>query len=187
MSSSESSPTNTTSTTTNASESNVAATNTQGVTVLGNKGSVALSSDSHNITLNTTSDQGAVQAGSKLGQLAISSNTGLTETVAGNSFDFANHALDVVSSSQANSANLVAGALSWGGNILQSEQQALQQNQAANNAQLGNVASTLGAIAVANDTSQASQSTTFAQNALKIGAIVIVGVLAVVIIVVNRK
>lgn len=181
MSSSKSSPTNTTSTTTNASETNLAATNTQGVTLLGSSGNTL-----NSVTNNTSSDEGAIAAGTTLGQLAIASNTGLSETLATESSDFANHALDVISQTQSSSANLVSQVLSQGlGFLTSNEQQVVdlaKENQDANNAQLGNVATTLASIAQANDTTAASQSTAFAQTVLKYGAIALLGVGVLIVI-----
>lgn len=181
MSSSKSSPTNTTATTTNASETNLAATNTQGVTLLGSSGNTL-----NSVTNNTTTDLGAVQAGTTLGQLAIAQNTGLSETIATQSSDFANHALDVLSTSQTQSANLVSQVLQQGLGFLSSNEQQVvdlaKENQNANNAQLGNVATTLANIAQANDTTAASQSTAFAQTVLKYGALALLGVGALIVI-----
>lgn len=56
------------------------------------------------------------------------------------------------------------------------------KNQASNNTLLSAVAGTLTGIATANDTSQASQSTAFASNALKIAAVVVLGLGAIAVI-----
>jgi hypothetical protein len=167
MSSSDSSPQNTTATTTNAQETNEAATNTQGVTLVGNSGPVALTSNT------TTTDDGAVLAGTKTAQLAISANTGLSETLAG---DYLNDTENTATQS----ASLVSNVLTQG-------IQFLTTSQASNNAEINSLATAdatnvanegnaLSSIATANDTSQASQATTFATSALKIAAVVILGV-----------
>lgn len=172
MSCSNSSPTNTTSTTTNAKETNVSAANTSGVTVLGNKGPVSLSSSTS--TTNITTDNGAVTAAVGLGSTAIAANTGLSESVATCSYNFANHALDVLSSEQTASASLVSNYLAQGAaDLNQAEAGYLSlasASETANNTQLGNIATTLSNIATANDTTQAAQSTQFAQTALLIAA-----------------
>lgn len=56
------------------------------------------------------------------------------------------------------------------------------KNQTSNNTLLSAVAGTLTGIATANDTSQASQSTAFASNALKIAAVVVLGLGAIAVI-----
>lgn len=56
------------------------------------------------------------------------------------------------------------------------------RNQASNNTLLAAVAGTLGSISQAQDTSQASQSTAFATSALKIAAVVVLGLGAVAVI-----
>lgn len=53
---------------------------------------------------------------------------------------------------------------------------------ASNNTLLSAVAGTLSGIATANDTTQASQSTAFATNALKIAAVVVLGLGAIAVI-----
>lgn len=168
MSGSSSSPTNTTSTSTQAQETNVSAANTSGLTVLGNKGPVTLSST------NITTDEGAVTAAVGLGSTAIAKNTGLSQSVATCSFNFANHALDVISDEQTQSASLVSNYLSQGASELnQAEAGYLAIAQSAaqtNNTQLANISETLANIAQSNDTSQASQSTSFAKTALLIAA-----------------
>jgi hypothetical protein len=167
MSSSKSSPTNTTQTTTNASETNLAATNTQGVTLVGNKGTTSLT----NIT--TSTDEGAVQAGTKLGQLAISSNTGLSEALAS---DYENE----VNTSAVASTNLVNNVLTQGFQFLANENDTIQnietQNATNQSDALANYASTLSNISTAQDTSTSAQSTAFATSALKIAAVVVLGV-----------
>jgi hypothetical protein len=192
MSSSRSSPTNTTSTNTNAEETNLAATNTQGVTLVGNKGSTTLNSDSNNYTslsdsgntstttntLNFSTDEGAVANGTALGQSAIAANTNLSEFLAK---DYANET-DTLS---AQSTNLVSQVLTQGFQFLANENDTIQnietQNANAQSEQIANYASTLSNISTAQDTSQASQSTAFATSALKIAAVVVLG-LAVIFV-----
>jgi hypothetical protein len=163
MSSSQSSPTNTTQTTTNAKETNLSAANTQGITLVGNKGPVTLESTC----------EGAVQAGTSLGQLAIASNTGLSESL---SSDYANE----VNTASTNSANLVDSVLTQGFTFLANENDTIQnieqQNATNQSDALANYATTLSNISTAQDTSQASQSTAFATSALKIAAVVVLGV-----------
>ena len=172
MSQSKSSPTNTTATTTNAKETNLAATNTQGVTLVGNKGNTSLTSISNTYS----TDDGAVAAGTQLGQLAISSNTGLSESLAN---DYANE----LNTSSVASTNLVSSVLSQGFQFLAGENETIQniETQNANNqsAAFGNYASTLSNISTAQDTSAASQSTAFATSALKIAAVVVLGIAVV--------
>jgi hypothetical protein len=173
MSSSTSSPTNTTATTTttNASETNLAATNTQGVTLVGNKGTTNLSSSS--VTNNISTDEGAVNAGTALGQSAIAANTGLTESLAS---DYENE----VNTSSTQSTALVSSVLSQGFQFLASENDTIQnietQNATNQSQALGNYATTLSNISTAQDTSLASQSTAFATTALKIAAVVVLGI-----------
>jgi hypothetical protein len=162
MSASKSSPTNTTTTSTQAQETNLAATNTQGITLVGTGNKNTQNTTNNTITTNISTDQGAVQAGSELGQAAIAANSGLTQTVSADSFSFANHALDVISQDQTNSAALVQNYLSQGAADLNQTESAFtnleQQNQTAANTQFGNIASTLASIAQSNDTSQATQA-----------------------------
>lgn len=56
------------------------------------------------------------------------------------------------------------------------------KNQASNNTLLSAVAGTLSGIATAQDTSQASQSTAFAQNILKYAAVAVLGLGALAVI-----
>jgi|SRR5271163_4283602 len=165
MSVSKSSPTNTTQTTTNASETNLAATNTQGVTLVGNKGTTTLN--------NYSTDAGAVASGTALGQAAIASNTNLSESLAS---DYENE----VNTSAIASTNLVSSVLSQGFQFLASENDTIQniesQNATNQSTALANYASTLSNISTAQDTSQASQSTAFAESALKIAAVLVLGV-----------
>jgi hypothetical protein len=56
------------------------------------------------------------------------------------------------------------------------------KNQTSNNTLLSAVAGTLSGIATANDTTQAAQSTAFAENALKIAAVVVLGLGAIAVI-----
>lgn len=164
MSTSQSSPTNTTQTTTNAKETNLSAANTQGVTLVGNKGPTTL--------INETSCQGAIVAGSTLGQAAIASNTGLTESLAS---DYENE----VNTSSTNSANLVDSVLTQGFTFLANENDTIQnietQNATNQSDALANYATTLSNISTAQDTSAAAQSTAFASSALKIAAVVVLG------------
>lgn len=168
MSSSESKPTNTTQTNTTASETNLAATNTQGVTLVGNKGNTSLT----NVTNNYSTDAGAVASGTALGQLAIADNTGLTESLAA---DYENE----VNTSATQSTALVSNVLSQGFQFLADENDTIQnivtQNATNQSTALANYATTLSNISTANDTTQASQSTAFATDALKIAAVVILG------------
>ena len=166
MSSSTSSPTNTTSTTTNAQETNQAATNTQGVTVVGSEGT--------NLTSNTYStDDGAVAAGTALGQSAIAANTGLSESLAS---DYENE----VETSATQSTNLVSSALTQGFNFLATENNTIsnieQQNATSQSQALGNYAQTLSSIATAQDTSESAQNTAFLTSTLKIAAVVVLGI-----------
>jgi hypothetical protein len=174
MSGSRSSPTNTTATTTNAKETNVSASNTSGVTVLGNKGPVSLTSIS--------TDQGAVLAGVGSANAAVAANTGLAETVSTCSFSFANHALDVISAEQVNSASLVSNYLAQGSALLNQAESGIisvaSSAAAAENTQLANTAETLANIAQANDTSQAAQETKFTQT------ILLAGIAAVVLVII---
>jgi hypothetical protein len=162
MSVSKSSPTNTTATTTNAQETNQAATNTQGLTVVGSSG----------VTIESTCE-GAVQAGTKTAQLAISSNTGLTEALAS---DYENE----TATSATASANLVDNVLTQGFTFLANSEQTqanIEEQNATNLSEAyGNYATTLSNISTAQDTSQATQSTQFATTALKIAAVVVLGV-----------
>lgn len=173
MSSSSSSPTNTTQTTTNASETNLAATNTQGVTLVGNKGTTSLTDTSNTNTINYSTDEGAVAAGTALGQQALASNTGLSEALAS---DYENE----VSTSATASTNLVSNVLSQGFQFLSTENNTIQnieqQNATNQSDALANYATTLSDISTANDTTQASQSTAFATEALKIAAVVVLGI-----------
>lgn len=168
MSGSSSSPTNTTTTSTQAQETNVSASGTQGVTVLGNKGPVNLSST------NITTDEGAVTAAVGLGNAAIAKNTGLSQSVATCSFNFGNHALDVISEEQTQSASLVSNYLAQGASELNQAEAgylAIAQNASeTNNTQLANISETLANIAQANDTSQQSQSESLMKSALIIVA-----------------
>ena len=174
MSGSSSSPTNTTSTTTSASETNLAATNTQGVTLVGNKGTTTLANNTNNIS----TDQGAVKAGQAIATAAITGTDAITSKALDIASSFGEHALDEISASQTQSASLVQNFLSQGSSELNQTTAAFAQieesNSEANNAQLGNIATTLANIANANDTTQASQSTEFAKVALIVGATVAV-------------
>lgn len=167
MSGSKSSPTNTTQTTTNASETNLAATNTQGVTLVGNSAPVNLTSNTY------STDEGAVAAGTALGQSAIAANSGLTEALA-NDYE------DEVNTSSTQSTALVSNVLTQGFQFLANENDTIQnieQQNATNNSQaLANYATTLSNISTAQDTSAASQSTAFATSALKIAAVVVLGI-----------
>jgi hypothetical protein len=169
MSSSRSSPTNTTATTTNAKETNIAATNTQGVTVVGNKGNTNLT----NISNTYSTDDGAVKQGTALGQLAITDNSSLAESL---SKSYA----DELNTSSIASTNLVSNVLSQGFQFLAGENETIQnivtQNQTNQSAAFANYATTLGNIGQAQDTSIASQSTAFATSALKIAAVVVLGI-----------
>ncbi len=171
MSGSSSSPTNTTATTTNASETNLSAANTQGVTLVGNKGNTSLTSTS--VTNNISTCEGAVQAGTKTAQLALADNTGLSESLAS---DYENE----VNTESTNSANLVDSVLNSGFTFLANENDTIQnietQNATNQSTALANYATTLSNISTAQDTSQASQSTAFASSALKIAAVVVLGV-----------
>jgi hypothetical protein len=173
MSSSSSSPTNTTATTTNATETNLAATNTQGVTLVGNKGSTTLNSDVGNTTVNYSTDDGAVKQGTALGQLAITDSNSLAESL---SKSYA----DELNTSSIASTNLVSSVLSQGFQFLAGENDTIQnivtQNQNNQSAAFANYATTLGNIGQAQDTSIASQSTAFATSALKIAAVVVLGI-----------
>lgn len=173
MSSSQSSPTNTTATTTNAKETNNSASNTSGVTVLGNKGTVSLTS--------VSTDEGAVQAGVGVANSAVAANAGLSQTVATCSFSFANHALDVISAEQVNSASLVSNYLAQGSALLNQAESGIisvaASASAAENQQLGNTAETLANIAQANDTSAQAQETKFTQT------ILLAGIAAVVLVI----
>jgi hypothetical protein len=170
VSSSKSSPTNTTQTTTNASETNLAATNTQGVTLVGNKGNTTLE------TNNYSTDDGAVAAGTKLAQLSISSNTGLSESLAS---DYANE----LNNSQVASTNLVNNVLTQGFQFLAGENDTIAnietQNATNQSVALANYATTLSNISTAQDTSTSAQSTAFATSALKIAAVVVLGIAVV--------
>jgi hypothetical protein len=167
VSGSKSSPTNTTQTTTNASETNLAATNTQGVTLVGNSAPVNLTSNTY------STDEGAVAAGTALGQSAIAANSGLTEALA-NDYE------DEVNTSSTQSTALVSDVLTQGFQFLASENDTIQnieQQNATNNSQaLANYATTLSNISTAQDTSAQSQSTAFATSALKIAAVVVLGI-----------
>jgi hypothetical protein len=160
MSASKSSPTNTTTTSTQAQETNLAATNTQGITLVGQGNRNTQNTTNNTITVAT--DQGAVQAGTELGQAALAANSGLTQSVSADSFSFANHALDVISQDQTSSAALVQNFLSQGAADLNQSESAFTnlelQNQTAANTQFGNIEATLANIAQSNDTSQASQA-----------------------------
>jgi hypothetical protein len=175
MSSSSSSPTNTTATTTNATETNLAATNTQGVTLVGNKGSTTLNSDVGNSTTNVTysTDDGTVKQGTALGQLAITDSNSLAESL---SKSYA----DELNTSSIASTNLVSSVLSQGFQFLAGENDTIQnivtQNQNNQSAAFANYATTLVNIGQAQDTSIASQSTAFATSALKIAAVVVLGI-----------
>lgn len=167
MSSSRSSPTNTTATTTNATETNLAATNTQGVTLVGNKGNTSLTD------INYSTDDGAVKQGTALGALAITSNNSLAESL---SKSYA----DELNTSSIASTNLVSSVLSQGFQFLAGENDTINnivtQNQENQSAAFANYATTLGSIGQAQDTSIASQSTAFATSALKIAAVVVLGI-----------
>lgn len=167
MSSSKSSPTNTTTTSTQAEETNLSAANTSGVTLVGNKGNTSLT------TNNYSTDNGAVQAGTALGSLAISSNAGLTESLAS---DYENE----VNTSATASTNLVNNVLSQGFAFLANENTTIANIEAQNATNqsdaLGNYATTLSNISTAQDTSTAAQSTAFATSALKIAAVVVLGI-----------
>jgi hypothetical protein len=169
MSSSRSSPTNTTATTTNASETNLAATNTQGVTLVGNKGNTTLNSVSNTYS----TDDGAVKQGTALGQLAITDSNSLAESL---SKSYA----DELNTSSIASTNLVSNVLTQGFQFLAGENDTIQnivtQNQNNQSAAFANYATTLGSIGQAQDTSIASQSTAFATSALKIAAVVVLGI-----------
>jgi hypothetical protein len=162
MSASKSSPTNTTTTSTQAQETNLAATNTQGITLVGQGNRNTQNTTNTTNTVNIATDQGAVQAGTELGQAALAANSGLTQSVSADSFSFANHALDVISQDQTSSAALVQNFLSQGAADLNQTESAFTnlelQNQTAANNQFGNIESTLANIAQSNDTSQASQA-----------------------------
>ena len=196
---SSSTATQATSSSTTASETNLNASGNTGTTVVGggpvssvansNNQTTSTISDSgntSNVTYNTVTDQGALLAGTQLGSEAIAANTGLTETLATNSTNFADHALDVVSANQTQSANLVSQVLQTGAQFLTTTESQIASietnNQNAANAQLANTATTLGNIAAANDTTAAAQSTAFAQNVLKYGAIALLGVGALIVI-----
>lgn len=186
MSTSESAPVNTTATTTNATESNAAVTNSSGLNIVGSKGvNLTTSSNSGNTSnannTNTNSnnsvtystDDGAVKAGTALGQSAIAANVGLSESLAS---EYA----DELNNSATSSTNLVSSVLSQGFSFLASENNTIEslesQNATASSTSLGNFATTLSNIATAQDTSQAAQSTAFATTSLKIAAVVVLGI-----------
>lgn len=175
MSKSSSSPVNKTSTATNAKETNVAATNTKGITLLGNKGTTVVNANTNTQNTNITTDAGAVQAGTALGALAISSNTGLSETLASDELSFGNHAIDVVSSSAAENASLVSNTLAWGGGVLSEAESNIAHVEETQSQQFGNITSTLANIAQQTGTSQASQQ----NDLLKYIVIAIAGVAAI--------
>lgn len=174
MSGSSSSPTNTTTTSTQAQETNSAATNTQGVTIVGNSGNTSLTEN------NITTCGGAVAAAVGLGSKAIAANTGLSESVSTCSFNFANHALDVISQEQTQSASLVSNYLSQGAAELNQAEAGFlsiaSENSQAENQQIGNVSATLSSIAsqqVANQTQNAQASSSM-QMALVLGLAAVV-------------
>lgn len=180
MSSSESKPTNTTTTSTQAQETNLAATNTQGITLVGTGNKNTQNTTNNTSTVTIATDQGAVQAGSELGQAAIAANSGLTGTVAADSFSFANHALDVISADQTQSATLVQNYLSQGAADLNQTESAFTSleaaNQASSNTQFGNIESTLASIASSNDTNAAAAAASSSQHTTEL---LIIGVLII--------
>jgi hypothetical protein len=179
MSQSKSAPVNTTQTNTQASETNLAATNTQGVTLVGTGNKIT--SDSNNTstnvdsgnTFNYSTDEGAVANGTALGQSAIAANQGLSEALAS---DYENE----VNTSSVNSTNLVNNVLTQGFAFLAGENETVQnietQNQNNQSTAFANYATTLSNISTAQDTSASAQSTAFATSALKIAAVVVLGV-----------
>lgn len=187
MSVSQNTPTNKTSTTTQASEQNLS--NTSGVTVAGNTGATNLQSTS-NTTTNTTNistDDGAVQAGTTLGQMAIGANTGLASQALTEASDFGSQVLDELSASQTASATLVSNFLSQG--AAQENQNAAAFTSIENSTaqQYGNITSTLANIAAANNGtqsgSQAAAGTSMSQTTLY----VIAGVALIAIYLVIKK
>lgn len=179
MSSSKNQPQNTSNTTTNASEQNLSASNTSGVTLIGNKGATSLqsttntTSNSGNTTVNYETDAGAVAAGTELGHAAIAANENLSESLAS---DYENE----VNTSAVQSSAVVQDALNQGFNFLADENDTIQnlEKQNADNLSTayGNYATTLSNISTAQDTSLASQSTQFASQTFKLAAVVILGV-----------
>jgi hypothetical protein len=120
-----------------------------------------------------STDDGAVKQGTALGQLAITSNSSLAESL---SKSYA----DELNTSSIASTNLVSSVLSQGFQFLAGENETIQnivtQNQNNQSAAFANYATTLGSIGQAQDTSIASQSTAFATSALKIAAVVVLGI-----------
>lgn len=181
MSSSKNQPQNTSSTTTNASETNLSASGTSGVTLIGNKGSTSLTSNtktstvsnSGNTSITYDTDAGAVAAGTALGHAAIAANENLSESLAS---DYENE----VNTSAVQSSAVVQDALNKGFNFLADENatiQSIEQQNATNLSEAyGNYATTLSGISTAQDTSLATQSTQFASQTFKLAAVVILGV-----------
>lgn len=163
MSVSQSTPVNKTATTTNATETNENVSGTQGVTLVGNTAPV---------TVNST-DEGAVQAGTATANLAISSNTGLTEALAS---DYENE----VNTSATASTNLVNNTLQAGFQFLASAdntQANVDQTNANNLSQAyANYATTLSNLATQTSTPASQQITNVSTELIKVAAVVILGV-----------
>lgn len=186
MSCSTSSPSNTTSTSTTARETNALASGAGSLVVACSSGTT-LKSGSCNTTNTSTTNVtvstclGAVKAGTAVASQAIACNTGLATSVSKGAASFACHALDTLSAEQISSASLVSAFLCKGQSLVANEQNALACAYTKSSQQLGNYATTLGNIATANDTSIASQQAAASSKMFQIGilaAVVIVIVIA---------